>query len=231
MIPNYRVLNYFFISAASVILFIGPNKVSLANELSIKQNANNAAQIELEWPSQSGNAYRILQSESLNSAFTIQADNLEATPPKNIWWADKAGYEMSFFKVQEYPPEIITNYDFSAGKYGWNTPVNAANAIASINVIDGELSVDIANGGSAVYHIFLRQLGIPFVENQTYTLLFDARASATRNIRLDIRDVNTNTSFLNTNITISNVDVMQTYRLTFTATSPDTSNGRLTFLL
>ncbi|MEC8332706.1 MAG: cellulase family glycosylhydrolase [Verrucomicrobiota bacterium] len=231
MIPNYRVLIYFFITAASVILLIGPNKVSLANKLSIQQSTNNADQIELEWPSQSGNAYRIYQRESLNTAFTVQADNLEATPPKNIWWADKAGYEMSFFKVQEYPPEIITNYDFSAGKYGWNTPVNAANAIASINVIDGELSVDITNGGSAVYHIFLRQLGIPFVENQTYTLLFDARASATRNIRLDIRDVNTNTSFLNTNITISNVDVMQTYRLTFTATSPYTANGRLTFLL
>ena len=98
-------------------------------------------------------------------------------------------------------------------------------------MIDGELSVDITNGGSELWHIFIRQFGIPFVENQTYTLLFDARAAAMRNIRVDIRGETTSNTFLSTDITISNIDEMQTYRLIFTATSPDTSNGRLTFLL
>ena len=232
MTPINRILYNFFITAASVILLISPNKVSLADKLSIQQSANNADQIELEWPSQSGNAYRIYQSESLDSAFTVQADNLEATPPKNIWWADKAGYEKRFFKVQEYSPAIITNYDFLAGTYGWSTPVNAVNAIANIDVIGGELSVDITDGGSSRSHIFLRQFNIPFLENQTYTLLFDARASAPRDIRINIRDETTTTNFFpSTNITISNTDEMKTYRLTFNVTTPDTSNGRLTFLL
>ena len=98
-------------------------------------------------------------------------------------------------------------------------------------MIDGELSVNITNGVASRSHIFIRQFGIPFVENQIYTLLFDARATAPRDIRVNIRDETTTTNFLSTNITISNIDEMQTYRLTFTATSPDTSNGRLTFLL
>ena len=68
--------------------------------------------------------------------------------------------------------------------------------------------------------------------NQTYTLLFDARATAPRDIRVNVRDEDTTTNFFpSTNIAISNIDEMQTYRLTFTSTSPDTSNGRLTFLL
>ena len=160
---------------------------------------------------------------------------MQATPPQNTWWTDKAPFEKRFFKVQAYgeaPSAINANYDFLEGTDNWITSINEANAIADISVIGGELSVNITSGGSSRSHIFIRQFGIPFVENQTYTLLFDARATAPRDIRVNIRDENTTTNFFpSTNITISNIDQMQTYRLTFTATSPDTSNGRLTFLL
>ena len=180
-------------------------------------------------------AYSIYQSESLESAFTVQSENMQATPPKNTWWTDKAPFEKRFFRVQAYgeaPSAINANYDFLEGTDNWITSVNEANAIADISVIGGELSVNITSGGSSRSHIFIRQFGIPFVGNQTYTLLFDARATAPRDIRVNIRDENTTTNFFpSTNITISNIDEMQTYRLTFTATSPDTSNGRLTFLL
>ena len=233
-----RALNIFFITAASLILFISPIKVSFADAVTIDQRASNADQIELEWPSQTGKAYSIYQSESLDSAFTVQAENMQATPPQNTWWTDKATFEKRFFKVQAFGEAslvqsvINTNYDFSEGIDDWVTSVNTANATANISVIDGELSVDITDGGSNRSHIFIRQFGIPFVGNQTYTLLFDARAFSTRNIRVNIRDETTTTNFFpSTNINISNTDEMQTYRLTFTATSPDTSNGRLTFLL
>ena len=180
-------------------------------------------------------AYSIYQSESLESAFTVQSDNMQATPPQNTWWTDKASFKKRFFKVQAYgevPSAINANYDFLEGTDNWITSINEANAIADISVIGGELSVNITSGGSSRSHIFIRQFGIPFVGNQTYTLLFDARATASRDIRVNIRDENTTTNFFpSTNITISNIDQMQTYRLTFTATSPDTSNGRLTFLL
>ena len=235
MTPINRVLSIFFITAASALPLLGPIKEGFANALSIEQRASNTDQIQLEWPSQTGMAYSIYQSESLESAFTVQSDNMQATPPQNTWWTDKASFKKRFFKVQAYgevPSAINANYDFLEGTDNWITSINEANAIADISVIGGELSVNITSGGSSRSHIFIRQFGIPFVGNQTYTLLFDARATASRDIRVNIRDENTTTNFFpSTNITISNIDQMQTYRLTFTATSPDTSNGRLTFLL
>ncbi len=238
MTPINRALSILFIIATSAIPLVGPFKVSFANALSIEQRANNTDQIQLEWPSQTGKAYSIYQSESLESDFTIQAENMQATPPQNTWWTDKAPFEKRFFKVQAYGEATLlqsiinSNYDFSEGTDDWITPINAANATAYISVIGDELSIDITDGGSNRSHIFIRQFGIPFVGNQTYTLLFDARATAPRDIRVNIRDENTTTNFFpSTNIAISNIDEMQTYRLTFTATSPDTSNGRLTFLL
>ena len=235
MTPINRALSIFFITAASVLPLVGLIKESFANALSIGQRANNTDQIQIEWPSQTGMAYSIYQSESLESAFTVQSENMQATPPQNTWWTDKASFEKRFFKVQAYgeaPSAINANYDFLEGTDNWITSINEANAIADISVIGGELSVNITSGGSSRSHIFIRQFGIPFVGDQTYTLLFDARATAPRDIRVNIRDENTTTNFFpSTNITISNIDQMQTYRLTFTATSPDTSNGRLTFLL
>ena len=235
MAPINRVLSIFFITAAPVFPLLGTIKEGFANALSIEQRASNTDQIQLEWPSQTGMAYSIYQSESLESAFTVQSENMQATPPQNTWWTDKASFKKRFFKVQAYgevPSAINANYDFLEGTDNWITSINEANAIADISVIGGELSVNITSGGSSRSHIFIRQFGIPFVGNQTYTLLFDARATASRDIRVNIRDENTTTNFFpSTNITISNIDQMQTYRLTFTATSPDTSNGRLTFLL
>ena len=236
MTPINRALNIFFITAAYAIFLIGSIKVSLADGISINQRASNTDQIQLEWPSQTGKAYSIYQSESLESAFTVQAEYMQATPPKNIWWTNRATFEKRFFKVQAYGEApflqsvINTNYDFLEGTDDWNTPINE-NATANISVISGELSVDITNGGSELWHVFIRQRVIPFVENQTYTLLFDARAAAARNIRVDVYDETTDNTFLSRDITISNVDEMQTYRLIFTATSADTTNGRLTFLL
>ena len=233
MTPINSALSIFFTTAASILPLVGLIKESFANALSIEQRASNTDQIQLEWPSQTGMAYSIYQSESLESAFTVQSENMQATPPQNTWWADKAPFEKRFFKVQAYgeaPSVINANSNFLQGTDNWNTPIYE-DATANISVIDGELSVDITNGSSELWHIFIRQLGIPFVENQTYTLLFDARAAASRDIRVNISDENTTTNFLSTDITISNIDEMQTYRVTFTATSPDTSNGRLTFLL
>lgn len=235
MTPINRALCIFFITAAPALPLVSTIKVSFADGISINQRASNPDEFQLEWPSQTGKAYSIYQSESLESAFTIQAEYMQATPPKNIWWTNRAPFEKRFFRVQAYGETtsvINANYDFSQGTDDWISSVNATNATADISVIDGELSVDITNGGSSRSHIFIRQLGIPFVGNQTYTLLFDARATAPRDIRVNIRDENTTTNFFpSANIAISNINEMQTYRLTFTATSPDTTNGRLTFLL
>ena len=121
MTPINRALTIFFITAASVLPLLGPIKESFANALSIKQHASNTDQIQLEWPSLTGMAYSIYQSESLESAFTVQSENLQATPPRNTWWTDIAPFEKRFFKVQAYgeaPSVINANYNFLEGTTG-----------------------------------------------------------------------------------------------------------------
>ena len=100
MTPINSALSIFFTTAASILPLVGLIKESFANALSIEQRASNTDQIQLEWPSQTGMAYSIYQSESLESAFTVQSENMQATPPQNTWWADKAPFEKRFFKAQ-----------------------------------------------------------------------------------------------------------------------------------
>ena len=153
MTPINRVLSIFFITAAPVFPLLGTIKEGFANALSIEQRASNTDQIQLEWPSQTGMAYSIYQSESLESAFTVQSENMQATPPQNTWWTDKASFEKRFFKVQAYgeaPSAINANYDFLEGTDNWITSINEANAIAEISVIGSELFVNITSGGSSI---------------------------------------------------------------------------------
>ena len=155
MTPINRALSVFFTTAASILPLVGLIKESFANALSIEQRASNTDQIQLEWPSQTGMAYSIYQSESLESAFTVQSENMQATPPQNTWWADKAPFEKRFFKVKKYgetPSVINANSNFLQGTDNWNIPIYE-DATANISVIDGELSVDITNGSSELWHI------------------------------------------------------------------------------
>ena len=208
-----------------------------AGTVQIGERPNASGQIQLEWPSQTGKAYRIYQSTALDSGFTTQTESLEATPPNNTWWIDKGTHSKRFFKVEAYTeaePTLVAlnaNSDFGAGLTDWITSVNTTSADATFDTSNDELFVEIANGGTSTSHIFLRQFNIPLVQNQSYTLLFDARATAARSIRVTLRDGGNALNFLAQNLTISNVSSMQTYRMTFTMTGTSTSNGRLTFLL
>ena len=120
MTPMNRALKKFLTTAvASLLIAVSPINQSFANEVNIEQRASNTDQIELEWPSQTGKAYRIYQSESLGSAFTVEAEKMQATPPKNIWWTNRDAFERRFFKIQTHGEAqllqsvINTNYDFS----------------------------------------------------------------------------------------------------------------------
>ena len=208
-----------------------------AGTIQISERPTAGNQVQLGWQSQTGKAYRIYQSPSLDTNFTTQTEHLEATPPNNTWWIDKGTYQKRFFKVEAYTeaePVVVAlnaNSDFSSGSNDWITSVNTVSADATFDSSNGDLFVDITNGGTNTSHIFLRQFDIPLVQNQSYTLLFDARATAARTIRVTLRDGGNAPNFLASDVTISNVNAMQTYRLTFTMTGANTSNGRLTFLL
>lgn len=203
----------------------------------ISEREQAADQVQLQWQSSTGKAYRIYQSENLDSSFLVQTQSMEATPPSNIWWIDKGNYQKRFFMVEAYTesaPAVIplnSNHDFTTGLNDWITSVNTVYADATFDTSNGDLFVNITNGGTNTSHIFLRQFNIPLIQGQTYTLLFDARVTATRSIRVTLRDGDSAPNFLASDVTLSNVNAMQTYRMTFTMTGADTSNGRLSFLL
>ena len=74
---------------------------------------------------------------------------------------------------------IIKNGDFERGSEFWDLGLN--NAQAELNVTsDGELHVQIQQGGDEFWHIQLRQNNIPLVQGNTYRFEFDAYSTRNR---------------------------------------------------
>lgn len=63
--------------------------------------------------------------------------------------------------------ELVTNGDFSNGTNGWG-----ATGIAAINIVNGELEVNVTGGGGG----FQRTSNIPCVDGRTYLVSIDYRA-------------------------------------------------------
>ncbi|MBN1215812.1 MAG: glycoside hydrolase family 9 protein [Candidatus Lokiarchaeota archaeon] len=78
--------------------------------------------------------------------------------------------------------DIIINGDFSDGFDPWYNSLGWSSAVFSTDVIDGEVVVDIADAGTADWHVLIRQGGLTLKPEIEYTLSFDARAAADRNI-------------------------------------------------
>ena len=82
------------------------------------------------------------------------------------------------FSVQT---SLIQNGDFSNGTTAWNLAlVSPANA--TFSVVSGEAKVDILTASTTNWHITLEQAGINLINGHNYTLSFNARAQANRNI-------------------------------------------------
>ncbi|MEM6699226.1 MAG: PQQ-dependent sugar dehydrogenase, partial [Bacteroidota bacterium] len=85
---------------------------------------------------------------------------------------------------------LVVNGDFSNGTTAWEEPIFFEGfASGSTAVVNGELNVDITNGGSEEFHVQFYQLNIPIESGRTYTLSFDARcASNTRALTAILHD-------------------------------------------
>jgi len=81
---------------------------------------------------------------------------------------------------------LIVNGDFATGVSGWTpsawSPDGSASGTAS--VVDGSLVYEVVNGGTETWNVQLFQTAVPFVKGMTYTLSFDASASAAREIQV-----------------------------------------------
>ncbi|OGU54915.1 MAG: hypothetical protein A2V66_02075 [Ignavibacteria bacterium RBG_13_36_8] len=82
---------------------------------------------------------------------------------------------------------LVLNGDFSYGESFWELVViTGYNAQGSVNDSD-QYFVDVTNGGPSYESIQLKQSNILLIQNNTYTLEFDAWSSATKYFKLKIR--------------------------------------------
>ena len=204
-------------------------------QLSISNSISNPSQIELSWPSQTGKYYQILESSDLTSAdsFSIISSVQQGTSVlPNTWQANLAESDARFYKLAISDSiNLTSNSDFTNDTSSWNLNDNNG-ASANFSVSDGELFVDITNGGTRPSHVLLNQTGLPLIQNQSYTLKFDARATSARTIRVWVQygEGNNNTSIANFN-DLPLTTESQTYRLPFTFSAADVSSGKIKFFL
>jgi hypothetical protein len=201
---------------------------------SVTGNVNNS-QFNLTWPSQVNHEYTIMMSTNLPQGYTEFA-TLQATPPLNTWWEDIGG-NVRFYSISRpiatntagvtsLEVDQISNGDFSNGLTDW-LKGTAGGAAATVSEVSGEAFADITNGGTAQWHVFLRQPDLIFSNGITYTLRFDARAVSARNIQVIFQGNNGAGSNVKS-VSVAIGTSMATYEVSHTMTSP-TDTIRLHF--
>ena len=100
---------------------------------------------------------------------------------------------------------------------------------ASASWSNGELFVDITNGGSQQQHVFVRQTGLSLESGRTYTLTFDIRSDTSRTCSMFIQNqADFTLKYLEAN-QLSIGTQSSSLRYTFTMNDPSDSNARIHF--
>jgi len=141
---------------------------------------------------------------------------------------------LAFFNTPELPlnGQIITSADFSNGDFSdglnlWSTS-QYWSPIATFNVINDELVVDISSGGENEWDIQLVQGGLAIERDFEYTVSFDARAEANRNIVVSVGEDGGDYTFYGGN-TFSLSTEMTRYEFNFIMGEDSDINARLQF--
>lgn len=124
----------------------------------------------------------------------------------------------------------LINEDFDNGTQGWVSDVNQTNGSgdATYTAENGEMTIDIANGSSAGWHIQLYQTNISLKANDIYRMTFIAKASEVRTVTLEISDPSNNYAVLYSEIyTLS--EEYQTFVLEYQPTK--NYNAKVSLLL
>lgn len=199
--------------------------------------SNNNNRFEIEWDSSVNQNYRVLTSSNLVFGFD-STNTVQATPPLNRWYSDTESdslfYKLSplsFTNIPNVEPitsNLLANSYFNTDLDSWNFNAgSSANALSSWD--NGELFLDITNGGSQQQHVFVRQTGLTIENGKTYTLNFDIRSAASRNFHVYVQSsADWTLKYLNQpSISISPTTSSLSY--TFTMTDPTDDSARLHF--
>ena len=227
-----QTMNAHAVSAAAVVL------MALSNTASSFQVTGEAAngQVTLTWGSQVNHAYEVMLSTNLSEGF-IEKATVQATPPLNTWW-DETGQEVRLYAVARplvtnTPPpsavevDQIINGDFSNGLTNW-AKGTAGEAVATITESGGEAFAEISDGGTLQWHVFLRQFDLTFSNGVAYTVRFDARAAAPRDIQVIFQgDNGAGANLKSTSVALGTS--MATYEMTHAMTLDPTQLVRLHF--
>ena len=129
--------------------------------------------------------------------------------------------------------DIVKNGDFDDGVSSWQPFENNGGEIA-IEVIGGELAIDVVQTGTNQYDVMLWQLYLPVVKEYQYSLRFDARADisngATRSLFAKVgQDPAPYATYGSGNVLLTNT--MQPFQIDFTMNEESDGCGKIEFHL
>jgi hypothetical protein len=171
--------------------------VAVADSSAVMSLSNNAARMEVYWSSLVNQTYEVLVSTNLVEGFT-SSNQVQATPPENDWFSDIEGATV-FYQLSDVAPtnipsiaptfsNLLANSTMESDISEWSFNANASSAQANASWSNGELFVDITNGGTQQQHVFVRQIGLSLENGRTYTLTFDIRSDTSRTISMFIQN-------------------------------------------
>jgi beta-glucanase (GH16 family) len=131
---------------------------------------------------------------------------------------------IDYSQIEVYP---LKNGDFTNGLFSWK-PYSIEGASASTSVLNGEAKVSISNPGNQTYSVMLNQENFKLSKGVEYTLSFDARATAARNMEAVI-DNASYTRYLSKTIAVPAGNEMIHNEYTFKLNIDDTAS--LKFLI
>jgi hypothetical protein len=204
--------------------------------LLFKPRPGHPDQVEIRWPSKTGERFQMLASTNLGNGFASASNGLLATSPTNVWWANRDEAPQRLFRLltpgrPPAPPNFVTNGTFTTALSPWTTAINAA-VDATVAATSGEAVVTIGTNPGTASQLQLIQTGIPLTNGQTYTLKFDARSfPAARQIQARLTSVPTPRTNYFENNAIDLTPTTRTCTTTFTMTNATDPAARLVFNL
>ena len=102
-------------------------------------------------------------------------------------------------------------------------------AAGTCSVVNGELQGVTTSPGTAAYHVQPNQESLSLTQNRTYTVSFDARASAARSITVSVSMNHTPWSSYSGVQTFNLTTSMASYSFAFTMSQPSDSNVKFEF--
>lgn len=156
-------------------------------------------------------------------------DNNSVHTSNEIWnFVKNYSLTGSSIVVVPSPRDSIFNGKFDQGKSAWTLNVWDGEATGTID--NEEYKIDVSSIGTENYQIQLIQSGLILEKDQSYKLTFDARATASRSIEVNVEQHEDPwASYLESVQNFDLTTTKNTYSFVFTMNAATDQNGRLSF--